>query len=232
MRIATVTEGPTDRLVLKAIIDKLIPGPHIYLDLQPSDPLGPSGSGWKGVRQWCRDRLKPDQDSLDELMSLFDLLVIHLDGEVAGEHDLQEGIEPPLAVPNPLCPPASIGAGFLQDVCVAWLNRRDELPPKIVFAIPSEGMETWVFAALHPGDPLVAEPTFECQHVGFKRPDMKLTLKKYDKVLARDADGKVKKNRREYAMLAKAVAEKWSAVCLLCAQAEAFSEEAMAHAGP
>ena len=55
MIIGTVVEGPTDRLVLQAVLSKLIPGQHRYLPLQPTPTLGEMGSGWKGVRRWCRE---------------------------------------------------------------------------------------------------------------------------------------------------------------------------------
>ena len=48
--IGIVSEGPTDYLVLKAVIDKITGEENRYLSLQPEpDMLGRYGNGWKGV---------------------------------------------------------------------------------------------------------------------------------------------------------------------------------------
>lgn len=48
MKIGTIVEGPTDRQLLKAIINKLCPGEHDFRDLQPADmgeSFGETGAG-------------------------------------------------------------------------------------------------------------------------------------------------------------------------------------------
>ena len=90
MNVATVVEGPTDRLVLHAILDKLLPGDptqHRYFPLQPTPTFGQTGTGWKGVRRWCHQTWQRPGSSLDRLISgsagpPLDLLVIHLDADV------------------------------------------------------------------------------------------------------------------------------------------------------
>ena len=76
MIIGTVVEGPTDRLVLEAVISRLLPGDHRFLPLQPQIHLrarrGPGGRGsdvgagkrgrvkapaWSGSSQPLRRRL-------------------------------------------------------------------------------------------------------------------------------------------------------------------------------
>ena len=48
--IGIVSEGPTDYLVLKAVIDKITGEENRYLSLQPEpDMLGRYGNGWKGL---------------------------------------------------------------------------------------------------------------------------------------------------------------------------------------
>ena len=48
--IGIVSEGPTDYLVLKAVIDRITGEENRYLSLQPEpDLLGRYGNGWKGI---------------------------------------------------------------------------------------------------------------------------------------------------------------------------------------
>ena len=54
--IGIVSEGPTDYLVLRAVIDKITGEENRYLSLQPEpDMLGRYGNGWKGVWRWCKE---------------------------------------------------------------------------------------------------------------------------------------------------------------------------------
>ena len=54
--IGIVSEGPTDYLVLKTIIDKITGEENRYLHLQPeADMMGRYGNGWKGVSKWCKE---------------------------------------------------------------------------------------------------------------------------------------------------------------------------------
>lgn len=92
MNIGTVVEGPTDRLVLQAILDRLLPGEHRYLPLQPPATFGERGTGWKGVRRWCRETWQRSGSDLDRLLAgdtgpALDLLVIHVDADIADEPD-------------------------------------------------------------------------------------------------------------------------------------------------
>lgn len=54
--IGIVSEGPTDYLVLKSVIDKISGEENRYLPLQPeADMIGRYGNGWKGVWKWCKE---------------------------------------------------------------------------------------------------------------------------------------------------------------------------------
>lgn len=51
-----VSEGPTDHMVLKAVIDRITGEENRYLSLQPKpDMMGRFGNGWKGVWRWCKE---------------------------------------------------------------------------------------------------------------------------------------------------------------------------------
>ena len=80
--IGIVSEGPTDYLVLKTVIDKITGEENRYLPLQPeADMLGRFGNGWKGVWRWCRET--PSLDAvMDGIQPKIDLIVIQMDGDV------------------------------------------------------------------------------------------------------------------------------------------------------
>jgi hypothetical protein len=226
--IGTVVEGPTDRLVLQAVLSKLIPGQHRYLPLQPTPTLGERGSGWKGVRRWCRETWQREGATLETILSgatgpALDLLVVHVDASIAAEADLQEGDDAPVADVQQPCPPVAPTAARLRQVIMRWL-RQDALPPKIVLAIPAQDTESWTFAALFPDDELCARPDYECLRSGANHPGHRLTLKKYGKLLRR-TDGQIKKPASAYQAIAPFVAAAWATVRERCAQAEQLTQD-------
>ncbi len=81
-RIGIVSEGPTDYLVLKTVIDQITGEDNQYLSLQPEpDMMGRYGNGWKGVWKWCRET--PSVDVLmDSIQPRIDMIVIQIDGDV------------------------------------------------------------------------------------------------------------------------------------------------------
>ena len=51
--IGIVSEGPTDCLALKTVVDKITGESNRYLAIQPEpDVIGRYGNGWKGVLRW------------------------------------------------------------------------------------------------------------------------------------------------------------------------------------
>jgi hypothetical protein len=231
MIIATVVEGPTDRLVLEAVLSRLIPGEHRFLRLQPPETFGELGTGWKGVRRWCEQTWRQTSSSLETLLFAvqppIDLLVIHVDGDAAGESELQDGMVDPVAEVMQPCPPVHDTAVRLEQVIRAWL-RRHTLPPQVVCAIPSQDTENWTFAALFPEDPLCASADYECLKAGRDRPCYRLTLEQYGRILQRTG-GRVKKPVARYRSVAPAVADQWDVVCYVCSQARSFTDQLAAH---
>ena len=54
--IGIASEGPTDYLVLRMLIDRITGGEKRYLHLQlETDMMGRYGNGWKGVWKWCKE---------------------------------------------------------------------------------------------------------------------------------------------------------------------------------
>ncbi len=229
MNIGTVVEGPTDRLVLEAVLNKLCPGEHRYFTLQPAETFGKMGTGWKGVRRWCRKTWQREGSSLDKILSsdtgpALDLLVIQVDADIATEHDLQEGEKSPIPDVQQPCPPVVATTNQLRCVIARWLQL-DDFPPPVLLAIPAQNTESWTFAALFPEDELCTRADYECIESGHNRPSSRLTLKKYGKLLRRTSGGKIKKPVRSYRQVGPQIAAKWATVCLICSQAQQFTED-------
>lgn len=233
MNIGTVVEGPTDRLVIKSIINSICPGEHRFFDLQPQgagDTFNEMGTGWKGVQHWCKETWKIHGSSLEMILNEgseapLDLLIIHLDADIVLENDLQAGMGDPIeGIPLP-CPPASQNAQAIRPVVIRWLNL-DTLPNRVILAIPSQDTENWTFAALHPTDGLCQNVDYECIQEGRTRnnhPAYRLTLEEYGKHLKRDGS-RIKKPVNLYRPIADQVGINWETVCRICTQASAFHQ--------
>lgn len=228
MNIGTVVEGPTDRLVLQAVLNRLLPGDHRYFPLQPPATFGEMGTGWKGVRRWCHQTWQLEGSSLEKMLSgdtgpALDMLVIHVDADIATERDLQEGDDMPISDVQQPCPPIAATVSRLRQVIGRWLQC-NHLPQQVILAIPAQDTENWTFAALFPDDELCARDDYECIKRGRDRPGYRLTLKKYGKLLQR-RDGEIKKPRRRYEQAILQVAANWDTVCRICSQAQRFTQD-------
>jgi hypothetical protein len=86
LTIGLVAEGPTDTMLLKALIDMLLLGRHRYVEIQPkpskTGAFGEYGGGWHGVRAWCQTLAKDSRKRKAHLQPL-DMLIIHVDADVA-----------------------------------------------------------------------------------------------------------------------------------------------------
>jgi hypothetical protein len=167
VRIALVSEGITDYVVLKGAIDSMLDGrPFILTSLQPEGSVaftgagdaGPFGGGWKGVHKWCLQSAVRGGGSLsgDPIFLGHDLLILHLDSDVARENSPSEHL--PCEQP---CPPPSASTGPLRTVMLSWLGETDT-PPQTVLCTPSKSTEAWVMAACFPSDREVKKNSWEC----------------------------------------------------------------------
>ncbi len=232
MIIGTVVEGPTDRLLLEAIINHIYPGEHFFRPLQPADlgeTFGVKGTGWKGVRQFCLTELSVSIS--DYIIDYgFDLLVIHVDADIANEQDLQEDIDDLVVAVSQPCPPILPTVEKLRVVIMNWLHLNDgaQLPAQVIFAIPAQNSEYWVFAALFPDDELCQRVDYECFRQHHQHPAYRLSLSEYGRVLRRK-DGKIKKSRTRYRTVLPDVVNGWVDACRICTQARAFTDELVNH---
>lgn len=170
IRIALVSEGPTDRVVVEcALRAMLATRPFVLVQLQPEGSLafGGLGGGWRGVYQWCKQsaRRGAGQLSMDRLLQ-FALVIIHLDADVAGMQYGDANIVPDasdLALPcEQPCPPAADTSNALRRVVCSWCGAAS-IPDQAILCVPSKSTEAWVVAMLFPTDSAVNGQTdFEC----------------------------------------------------------------------
>lgn len=169
-RIGIASEGPTDYLVLKTIIDKITGEDNQYLPLQPEpDMMGRFGNGWKGVWKWCKET--PSLDVLlDSIRPQIDFIVIQMDGDVVRKEKEvhcqcettvckdKEKDEFPLYCKHAterMCPielPCSNHANEVQDTITHAINVLKEAlgvinNKRIVITIPCDSTDAWIVAA-------------------------------------------------------------------------------------
>ena len=198
LRVAAVVEGPTDAIALKAILKASLPdGAEFELQtLQPEGSVafgtasfGRTGAGWGGVFRWCRQATDEGGGSVSgsSALSHHDLLVVHVDADVAGETyasaNIQDAPHEDLPCEAP-CPPPEHTTNALQSVVLNWLGE-PACPPRVVLCTPSKSIEAWVLAAIWPENSLVQQADWECRA---KPEDLLSALPKRRRVTKRQVD--------------------------------------------
>lgn len=220
LRVAFVTEGPTDYFVLRAAVRALLNGRDFEPTLiQPEldDNLVPQNSGgWGAVYRWCRQATEQAGGAAGKnpLFQLHDVVVMQVDADVARASYSDYKIRNP---PNDLpcqrpCPPAVATTEALRAVLLGWLNE-SAVPNGMVFCTPSKSIETWVFVALQQDTPTT---DIEC------RWDVSSRLRKY---------GLIKSSQKileKYRANEDTIHASWPIVRKWCREAERFSIEFMA----
>ncbi len=171
-RIALVAEGPIDYEVIHAALRAVLPRPFVMTLLQPEVTRPEMGRGWGGVLKWCHAARQRPAGTLesDPTLSGFDLLIIHLDVDVAGFRYVDCGPEveamanewnwAPLPCQQP-CPPVSASCFRLETVLNSWLGQEALPSHQALYCLPAQCSGTWLAAAVLPaGHALLA--TAEC----------------------------------------------------------------------
>jgi hypothetical protein len=219
-RIALISEGLTDLIVIEAALKAILQRPFVLSQLQPESTRPEMGGGWCGVFKWCQEfRLRGTASiEADPTLSQFDLVVVHLDADVADKHYLNCGQAVALAA-NPLqalpcarpCPPPADTVAALEQVLLSWLGIA-ATGPKSLFCIPSKTSDAWLAAAALPaGHALLTG--LECN----------LNLETSLAQLPRTQ--RIKKSVPEYRKHAGAVKSQWEQVKRHCAQAALFEQQ-------
>jgi hypothetical protein len=225
LRIALVAEGPTDYEVIQAALKAVLQQPFVISQLQPEATQGITGTGWCGVLKWLQAAQQRHQGSLETDPTLvgFDLLIIHLDVDVASKQYADCGIliediarnnnwgSLPCAEP---CPPISDTVNSLDAVIKSWLGH-STVGNRTLLCLPAQSSGTWLAAAvLSLSDPLLADG--ECN----------LTLE--SKLAQLPMKKRIKKTAREYRLYAPHITAQWSQIKQVCTQAQLFENIVLA----
>jgi hypothetical protein len=176
IRIALVAEGVTDFEVIGAAVESMLDDrPFTMTLLQQEESVaftgggaaGPLGGGWRGVYRWClqsRDRRGRLGD--EPLFLFYDLLILHLDADVAGEDPARHPHHPIPELNGILpcqgpCPPPRDSTDPLRGIMLSWLNVTAS-PRDTVLCTPSKSTEAWVMAICFPQDRDMQKQGWEC----------------------------------------------------------------------
>lgn len=157
LRFALICEGKTDKIILEAALAAFMPHDFTVAMVQPEESLafghaGKFGGGWKGVVAKCRELRERGGVIAAGVLDNADVLLLHLDGEVAEEDEVA------CACP---CPPASDTADALR----GWIRGAlgpSAGDPRIVTVVPMKETEAWLLPALRPAAPQNG-PGLECR---------------------------------------------------------------------
>ena len=221
LRVALVAEGPTDRLVIEAAVGSILgANPFVLKLLQPEEslPFNQLRGGWSGVYYWCIQAAARAGGRLrdDPLFTTFDVLILHLDADVAANRYADAGIidtvnDLPCARP---CPPPENTTNQLRAVILRWVGET-RLPPKTVLCTPSKNIEAWVLSALYPTAPVVTSGNLEC----YPTPGSQLQAKPLKGRLVTGG----RKIVEAYRQRAHEIAGAWPQVRACCTEARRFS---------
>ena len=229
--IAAVVEGPTDAIVLQAILRAMLPdeADFVFHRLQPegSVAFGSAsfgiGVGWVGVYRWSRKSAQEGDGSVSgsSALSYHDLLIVHVDADVAGQTyasgSIQDAPSEDLPCEEP-CPPARDTTNALRAVVLNWLGEH-ECPSRVVLCTPSKSTEAWVIAAIWPENNVVRRADWEC------RPNPEGQLAALPKQL------RFEKRPSDYRRRESALTEAWPTVSARLTEAGRFDEEFRAAVG-
>jgi hypothetical protein len=223
LRIALVAEGPTDKIVIDAALRSMLGEREFRLTpLQPedSDAFGPLGGGWGGVYRWCKQAVQRGAGRLSGDRGLFQihqLLIVHLDADVAGKTYQSANIVPTsgdgtLRCEKP-CPPPTDTTDVLRSVLLGWCGEAST-PAQVVICMPSKSTEAWVIASLYPNDSAVANG-IECH------PDPEARLR------AQPKKTRIEKKQADYQRRAADLEQAWPRIAsaAICGEALRFQTE-------
>lgn len=223
LRIGLVAEGPTDYEIIHAALLAVLPVPFVMTLLQPENTQPQFGGGWGGVLKWCHAASQRHAGPLtqDPTLSWFDLLVIHLDADVAAKSYADCGLWVADNAPahgwgtlpcDQACPPVADTCAALERVLLSWLGHATA-DDKTIRCIPAQSTGAWLACAvLDESAPLLQGA--ECN------PELENQLARLPKAQ------RIKKTVADYRRFAPAVTAEWAKVKTLCSQAGSFEQRA------
>lgn len=224
LAIGLVAEGTTDYVIVEAVLKACLARPFVLTLLQPEATNPGMQGGWGGVYKWCRAAAARCSGLLDEdpTLSRFDLLIIHVDADVADKRysdiDTRQPADVlPLPCAQP-CPPPGASVDALRHVVLSWLGA-GTLGHRGMFCMPSKATEAWLAVAVAPDEPRIMEE-LECSST------MEQRLSSLPK------GRRIRKSKRCYQEHADEVRNNWPLIAGKCSQARRFQDELDGHAAP
>lgn len=226
LRIALVAEGPTDGVVIEAALRSMLnTRPFVVNQIFPegSTSFGELGTGWVGIYRWCRQSAKRGNGQLQTdalVFQNYDLLILHLDADVAGYKYDDGSITPESSVGvlpcQAACPPSVDTTNALRMVLLSWCGQI-AVPERTVLCMPSKSTEAWVVAALFPNDPVMAQG-IECH----PKPEIRLSQQPKAR--------RIHKKKRDYEARAKELEAAWPRIATreVAGEANRFQSEFLA----
>lgn len=214
-----ISEGPTDFIIIEAALKAVLQRPFVLTPLQPEPTRPEMGSGWGGVFKWCQEfRLRGAASiETDPTLSQFDLVIIHLDADVAGKQyaDCGPAVAQAATALQSLpceqpCPSPVNTVAALEVVLMSWLGIA-AVGPKSLLCIPSKASDSWLAAAMLPGGHVLLTG-LECYL------NLEIALSQLPK------GQKIKKTVREYRSHAGTIVKQWPQVINHCTQAYVFDQ--------
>lgn len=211
-RVSYVVEGPTDYLVLDAIVGKFLKCDYVSTRIQPplseyADDQGPLGGGWRGVLSWCaKQGSLAGGLSQGGVLANCDYLVVHVDADIARESDLLrfQLLDPDS--PSNTCSNIRVHLASLLS---------QPLPQQVVLCAPAQATEAWVFVALYTNDLPRYQPIED-------RADVARLLIGRPGKLVRDKDGAARKQPRQYENSLSRITANWAKIVANCEEARHF----------
>ncbi|MCY3536490.1 MAG: hypothetical protein F4X84_01690 [Synechococcus sp. SB0662_bin_45] len=179
--------------------------------------FGAHGPGWGGVYRWSRQAAEEGGGSLSgsSALSQWDLLIIHLDADVADKTYSSARIQSPPHHDLPCvksCPPPHETTDALRTVLLRWLGEQT-CPPRIIPCTSSKTMDAWMLTAIFPGNATFQQRNWEC-HTDPERQINALPKKK-----------RFSKKRPDYLERSEKISQAWPSVSATLTEATRFQEE-------
>lgn len=219
LRVGIVAEGIADYHILLSAVRSVLDEerPIIPALLQPEESVafsgggdaGPLGGGWKGVGKWCLQAARRGGGSLSGGIWAFDVLILHLDADIAAnESDPGSGL---LGLPcDKPCPPANATTDGLRQVMLRWIGENN-VPDRVVLCTPSKSTDSWVMEAFFPADKEMLRLGKECHPSPESRLSQQPKARRFTK--------------KDYRNKAKAFGARWRSVAAALSEARRFEAE-------
>ncbi len=224
LRIALVAEGATDYEIINAALRAVLPQSFVMTLLHPEATRPAMGSGWGGVLKWCLAANQRHVGPLDADPTLagFDLLIVHLDVDVAHKKYDQcgDGVAAmaqvrqwqvlPCGQP---CPPVANTCNQLESVLNSWLGRATP-GEKTLYCLPAQSSGTWLAAAVLPSG-----------HQRLAGAECNVNLESQLAQLPKSE--RIRKSVAEYRRYTPRITAEWAVVKQICSQAAVFEQRVL-----